>query len=255
MLETQSGQGVAFVPTMGALHEGHLSLIRQARALSENVTVSIFVNPLQFENPNDLAKYPRDLVGDIAKAKSAGATQVWAPAYDDVYPGAIKRLSAGNLGKIFEGESRPGHFDGMLTVVGRLIEIVKPKYAIFGEKDFQQLFIVKNWVKSNSIPVEIIAGEIVRENDGLAMSSRNVRLDSISRQAATVLFRALSSESRSQALKILTREPLFNLDYFEIVDPESFEPASSECVHARAIIAGWINGVRLLDNMPMRVDR
>jgi pantoate--beta-alanine ligase len=247
-------QNIAFVPTMGALHDGHLALIRQARELSPNVVVSIFVNPLQFDNPDDLAKYPRDLEGDIAKAQLAGATRIWAPTYEEVYPEEIDRLSAGVVGTKFEGASRAGHFDGMLTVVRQLFEAVKPRYAIFGEKDFQQLFIVRNWVKESGAPVEIIPSPIVRELDGLAMSSRNVRLTPEGRTAALVISRALASGSKRSMLEILQSEPLFTLDYAEIIDPATFEIATAPVPESRAIVAGWINGIRLLDNMQMRVD-
>jgi len=249
---------IAFVPTMGALHDGHLTLIRRARELSETVVVSIFVNPLQFDNPDDLAKYPRDLAGDSAKARAAGATHIWAPTFAEIYPessgdGAeVKRLSAGAVGSIFEGASRPGHFDGMLTVVHRLFEAVAPKYAIFGEKDLQQLFIVKDWVKQSGFPVEIIPAPIVREADGLAMSSRNVRLSAAGRAAATVISRALRSGNRSSMAEILASEPLFTLDYAEIIDPESFTAATDATVNPRAIVAGWIDGVRLIDNMQVQ---
>ncbi len=245
---------LAFVPTMGALHDGHLSLIRHARDLSDEVVVSIFVNPLQFENPDDLAKYPRDLEGDIEKARSAGATRIWAPIYDEVYPDQIERISAGAIGNIFEGIKRPGHFDGVLTVVNQLFKAVKPRYAIFGEKDFQQLFIVQRWVRENQIPVEIVPAPIVRESDGLAMSSRNVRLSAEDREAALVISRALRSGSRAQMHEILASEPAFTLDYAEIIDPQTFELATTHTAEPRAIVAGWINGIRLLDNMAMKVQ-
>jgi len=245
---------VAFVPTMGALHAGHLELIKHARTLSDEVVVSIFVNPLQFENPDDLAKYPRDIEGDTEKALSAGAARVWAPSYDEVYPSEILKISAGELGQRFEGRERVGHFDGVLTVVNRLFELVKPNFAIFGEKDFQQLFIVRNWVRQAGIPIEIIPGPIVRESDGLAMSSRNVRLRPEDRLAALVISRALRSGSKEQALEILHSEPAFTLDYAQIVDPSTFTIANEPVEGSRMIVAGWINGVRLLDNMPMSVS-
>ena len=244
---------LAFVPTMGALHDGHLSLIRHARELSDEVVVSIFVNPLQFENPDDLAKYPRDLDGDIEKARSAGATRIWAPAYDEVYPDLIEKISAGPIGNIFEGVKRPGHFDGVLTVVNQLFKAVKPRYAIFGEKDFQQLFIIQKWVRENQVPVEILPSPIIRESDGLAMSSRNVRLAPEDREAALVISRALRSGNRAQMYEILASEPAFTLDYAEIIDPQTFELATIHTAKPRAIVAGWINGIRLLDNMAMKV--
>jgi pantoate--beta-alanine ligase len=245
---------VAFVPTMGALHAGHLELIKRARLLSPNVVLSIFVNPLQFEKSADLDSYPRDLAGDTAKARAAGATKVWAPTYEEVYPEEIVKISAGELGALFEGRERVGHFDGVLTVVNRLFAVVKPSYAIFGEKDFQQLFIVKRWVKENQIPVEIIAVPTVRDGDGLALSSRNARLTPEDRKSALVINRALRASSRDEMVAVLAEEPGFKLDYAEIIDEESFQIADSETRLRRGIVAGWVNGVRLIDNMPLRTE-
>jgi pantoate--beta-alanine ligase len=242
---------IAFVPTMGALHAGHLELIKRARELSTEVVVSIFVNPLQFESSEDLAKYPRDISGDTEKALSAGASRIWAPTYQEIYPAEIEKISAGAIGEIFEGRHRTGHFDGMLTVVHRLFELVQPRYAIFGEKDFQQLFIVKKWVRENDIPVEIISAPTVRDKDGLALSSRNVRLSESERQSALVINRALATGNKEGMLSTLATEPLFQLDYAEVIDEESFEVATPDSEFKRGIVAGWINGVRLLDNMAM----
>ena len=242
---------IAFVPTMGALHAGHLELIKRARELSTEVVVSIFVNPLQFESSEDLAKYPRDISGDTEKALTAGASRIWAPTYQEIYPAEIEKISAGAIGEIFEGRHRTGHFDGMLTVVHRLFELVQPRYAIFGEKDFQQLFIVKKWVRENDIPVEIISAPTVRDKDGLALSSRNVRLSESERQSALVINRALATGNKEGILSTLATEPLFQLDYAEVIDEESFEVATPDSEFKRGIVAGWINGVRLLDNMAM----
>jgi len=244
-------ESVAFVPTMGALHAGHLELIKRARTLSDHVVVSIFVNPLQFENPEDLAKYPRDVAGDTEKALNAGATRVWAPTYEEIYPAEIVKISAGELGQKFEGRERVGHFDGVLTVVNRLFEIVQPRYAVFGEKDFQQLFIIKNWVAKHQIPVEIISHPTIRDSDGLALSSRNQRLSPADRKSALVIHKALGATSREEMHQILASEPGFKLDYAEIIDEESFEIATSDTLMKRGIIAGWVNGVRLIDNTPM----
>ena len=242
---------IAFVPTMGALHAGHLELIKRARELSTEVVVSIFVNPLQFESSEDLAKYPRDISGDTEKALTAGASRIWAPTYQEIYPAEIEKISAGAIGEIFEGRHRTGHFDGMLTVVHRLFELVQPRYAIFGEKDFQQLFIVKKWVRENDIPVEIISAPTVRDKDGLALSSRNVRLSESERQSALVINRALATGNKEGMLSTLATEPLFQLDYAEVIDEESFEVATPDSEFKRGIVAGWINGIRLLDNMAM----
>ncbi len=240
---------------MGALHKGHQALIKRARSMSKEVVVSIFINPLQFENIDDLEKYPRTPEKDIALATLAGATEVWMPDYEEIYPGEIKKLSAGALGQIFEGQARPEHFDGMLTVVNRLFEIVKPTAAVFGEKDFQQLAIIKA-MKSN---VEIIAVPTVREFDGLALSSRNVRLTEQGRKTANVIHRALAAARLAPTVAIaqeiidttLSTEAGFKRDYAAIIDEDSFEIASNETRHKRGIIAGWIDGVRLIDNMKM----
>ena len=243
------------VPTMGALHKGHQALIKRARSMSKEVVVSIFINPLQFENKEDLEKYPRSPERDIQLATLAGATEVWMPDYEEIYPGEIKKLSAGTLGQIFEGQARPEHFDGMLTVVNRLFEIVKPTAAVFGEKDFQQLAIIKA-MKSD---VEIIAVPTVREFDGLALSSRNVRLTEQGRVTANVIHRALAAARLAPTVAIaqeiidttLSTEAGFKRDYAAIIDEDSFEIASNETRQKRAIIAGWIDGVRLIDNMKM----
>ena len=243
----------AFVPTMGALHAGHASLIKRAREYSDTVVVSIFINPLQFENKEDLAKYPRTPEFDIELASQAGATHLWLPNINEIYPGEIQKISAGALGDIYEGVKRPGHFDGVLTVVNRLFELVKPRWAIFGEKDFQQLTLIKS-LKSN---VEIIGAPTIRDADGLALSSRNVRL--ADRDSALVIYRALSAAAKEKDIDaaravmqgVLASEPAFTLDYAEIINESNFEKAVQNDESKRAIIAGWVNDIRLIDNMPM----
>ncbi len=243
----------AFVPTMGALHAGHTSLIEKAREYSDTVVVSIFINPLQFENKDDLAKYPRTPDFDIELAANAGATHLWLPNVQEIYPGEVQKISAGALGDIYEGVKRPGHFDGVLTVVNRLFELVKPTWAIFGEKDFQQLTLIKSMQSS----VEIIAAPTIRDTDGLALSSRNVRLSDPS--VALVIYRALIAASKEKNTdsarglmkEILTSEEAFTLDYAEIINEINFEKAQQSDSNKRAIIAGWVNGIRLIDNMPM----
>jgi len=249
----------AFVPTMGALHAGHQSLIAKARELCDEVVVSVFVNPLQFEDKDDLAKYPRTPERDAELAQEAGATVLWTPAYETIYPSEIKKLSAGELGNKFEGVHRPGHFDGVLTVVNRLFELVKPRYALFGEKDFQQLFLITKMAAELHSDVEIVPAPTIREASGLAMSSRNVRLNDEARLAADVISRVLRTASNKDSveralttLQEISREPLFTLDYAEIIDEETFEIATDLTEKKRAIIAGWINGVRLIDNMAMK---
>lgn len=243
------------VPTMGALHKGHQALIKRARALDKDVIVSIFVNPLQFENKEDLAKYPRTPQRDIEIATIAGATEVWFPEYEDLFSGEVKKLSAGPLANIYEGASRPGHFDGVVTVVDRLFALTKPDKAVFGEKDFQQLTIIR----AMKTKVEIIGVPTVREFDGLAMSSRNIRLSQEGRQSALVIHRALAAAKLAPTIEIaqeilnstLATEPKFEKDYATIIDEKDFSPANDETLLKRAIIAGWVDGVRLIDNMPM----
>ena len=240
----------AFVPTMGALHAGHASLFTVAKKYSENVVASIFVNPLQFESQEDLAKYPRTPDIDIEIAAAAGVTHLWLPNQSEIYPDGFAKQSAGPIGDIYEGKSRPGHFDGVLTVVRRLFDLVNPTVAIFGEKDFQQLHLIKTIAGE----VEIITAPTVRENDGLAMSSRNVRLTLEGRTAATVIHRALTQAKTEEELReILATEPAFTVDYADFIDEKSFAHAQSSSSDLRAIIAGWINGVRLIDNMPMGI--
>ena len=243
------------VPTMGALHKGHQALIKRARTLDKDVIVSIFVNPLQFESKEDLEKYPRSPQRDIEIATLAGANEVWFPEYEDLYPEGFKTLSAGALGDKFEGASRPGHFDGVVTVVDRLFAVAKPDKAVFGEKDFQQLIIIKA-MKSK---VEIVSVPTVREFDGLAMSSRNVRLSESGRDTALVIHRALAAAKLAPTVEIaqevlnstLSTEPGFEKDYATIIDEKDFSVADDSTENRRAIIAGWVEGVRLIDNMQM----
>jgi pantoate--beta-alanine ligase len=244
----QLPSGCAFVPTMGALHAGHASLMSIAKEHSENVVVSIFVNPLQFENAEDLAKYPRTPDADIELAAAHGVTHVWLPPHADVYPKDHPVLAAGLISHLYEGKSRPGHFDGVVTVVRRFFDLLKPSAAIFGEKDFQQLKLVEEIAAE----VKIIRAPIIREADGLAMSSRNIRLTPEGRAAATVISQALfTSENESELRAVLASQPLITLDYADIIDEDSFLPVTRDTTHARAIVAGWINGLRLIDNMQM----
>lgn len=248
--------GCTFVPTMGALHAGHASLFKLAKAKSDFVVASIFVNPLQFEDTQDLANYPRTPDRDIQTAADSGVTHLWLPKEEDIYPLEVKKISAGELGNMFEGVNRSGHFDGVVTVVSRLFELLKPEVAIFGEKDFQQLTLIRAIANG----VKIIAAPTVREADGLAVSSRNVRLDQESRCAAQVIYQALcqaknspnANDARSQMHKVCATQPLFNLDYAEVIDEQDFSIATDSTLNPRAIIAGWLNGVRLIDNMRMK---
>jgi pantoate--beta-alanine ligase len=244
--------GCAFVPTMGALHAGHGSLFALAKSYSSDVVASIFVNPLQFENSDDLAKYPRTPERDIELAERYGVTHLWLPRYEEIYPSEIEKITAGSISSLYEGTSRPGHFDGVVTVVRRLFDLVQPRYAIFGEKDFQQLALVRQIADE----VEIIVAPIIREEDGLAMSSRNVRLNEEGRIAARVISRALrESRSEEELRDILASEPLLTVDYADYIDEETFMHPTESTRFTRAIVAGWINGVRLLDNMAVKSEQ
>lgn len=235
-----------FVPTMGALHAGHAALISAARKRSSHVVVSVFINPLQFNDPNDLKKYPRTPDKDRELAIAAGASEVWFPSVEDIYPTNPEVIKAGPIGEIFEGFSRPGHFDGVLTVVKRLFNLVQPDFAIFGEKDFQQLFLINQMVKDFNLPVEILAHPTIRETDGLALSSRNIRLSPDDRAKATVIYKALKA-GRNHMNEVLASEPSWKTDYATVINPENFKEESAP--KQRAIIAGWIGGIRLIDNM------
>ncbi len=250
---------IAFVPTMGALHLGHASLIHQAGILSESVLVSIFVNPLQFDDPNDLEKYPHTPQSDIAIAQDCGARVLWLPTVDEIYPGPIQPIDPGPVGALYEGALRKGHFEGMLTVVKRLFDLVKPEWALFGEKDFQQLFLIRRMVEELSLGIEILAIPTVREESGLAISSRNVRLSSSDHQVALVISRALTNASRmgsieamqSQLDATLLAEPGFICEYAVIIDETDFSLAIESTTKKRALVAGWVNRVRLIDNLSM----
>jgi pantoate--beta-alanine ligase len=257
---------IVLVPTMGALHEGHLALVRRANELGKTVVVSIFVNPLQFAPGEDLDKYPHTLGEDLDKLGLAGVNFVFAPSVQEMYPhGALQtRVVAGEVGGLYEGSSRPGHFDGVLTVVAKLLGIVQPSFVIFGQKDAQQVYLVRRMVEDLSIPVRVEVVEIVREADGLALSSRNRYLDDVEKRAAQALSRALAAaasagsigDARASALEVLRREPLVTLDYLEIVDPTSFLSVDHDYRgEALALIAARVGTTRLIDNRRIQSPR
>jgi pantoate--beta-alanine ligase len=234
---------------MGALHAGHGSLFKIASEYSPSVVASIFINPLQFENENDLEKYPRTPERDLELAEQYGVTHLWLPTAAEIYPEGFKKLTAGPISHLYEGASRADHFDGVVTVVRRFFDLLKPGCAIFGEKDFQQLTLVREIADE----VSIVAAPIVRESDGLAMSSRNIRLSPEGRIASRIISFALrESKSEIELREILASEPLLKIDYADYIDEQNFLPPTSSTRNTRAIVAGWINGVRLLDNTAVK---
>jgi pantoate--beta-alanine ligase len=243
------------VPTMGALHAGHQSLIKLGKNLGEKVIVSIFVNPLQFENKSDLESYPKSFEQDLQFAKEAGATAVFTPSESDIYPGQFEKIEAGSIGDIFEGKSRPGHFSGVLTVVKRLFDLVNPRHAVFGEKDFQQLFLINKMVNDLKLPVNIVAAPTIRDSSNLALSSRNSRLSVEDKKVAQVIYQALTQNDIEDARALMKKVDGFSLDYLELIDEQSFTLATPDTKNKRLIIAGWVNQVRLIDNMGMGSKR
>ena len=243
------------VPTMGALHAGHQSLIKLGKNLGGKVIVSIFVNPLQFENKSDLESYPKSFEQDLQIAEEAGAAAVFTPSELDIYPGQIEKIEAGSIGDIFEGKSRPGHFTGVLTVVKRLFDLVQPKHAVFGEKDFQQLFLIKKMVNNLKLPVNVVAAPTIRDSSNLALSSRNSRLSVEDKKVAQVIYQALAQNNIEDARELIKKVDGFSLDYLEEIDEQSFTLATPDTKNKRLIIAGWVNQVRLIDNMAMGSKR
>ena len=259
-------QSVAFVPTMGALHTGHLKLIESAAKQCTNVVVSIFVNALQFGDNADFEKYPRSLEIDYEASISAGATVVFAPTANDVFPPDFSNyLVPSDLANHFEGASRPGHFAGVVTVVNRLFELVRPHIAIFGAKDFQQLAVIRDMARKLHPNIQIQSVQTIRDEDRLALSSRNSRLNAQARIAARVIpealfaikseFEAGQSDSavlKQVALTILENSPSMTVEYLEIVDCENLEiQEMASAQHSIALFAGNIDGVRLIDNIEL----
>lgn len=262
--QRSKGRRIGLVPTMGALHEGHLSLIRLARRKSDFVVVSIFVNPIQFGPKEDLKRYPRDLMGDAEKCRRAGADLIFAPNEKEVYPpGFSTFVTVEGLTEGLCGASRPGHFRGVATVVCKLLNMVQPDVAVFGQKDAQQAAVIKRMVSDLDLPVEIAVGPIVREKDGLAMSSRNAYLTPQERAQAPALYRSLelaqrmvrqgerkTDKVRREMVKLLMREaPLGTVDYIEIVDKDTLEPVKHTSKNTLLALAVRFPSARLIDNI------
>lgn len=256
---------VGFVPTMGFLHEGHLSLVRRAKEESETVIVSLFVNPIQFGSPDDLANYPRAVERDVALLQKEGVACVFTPDVAEFYPdGFATQVEVGGVAQELEGPSRPGHFAGVATVLTKFFNIIQPQRAYFGQKDAQQCAVVQRFVQDLNIPVEIITLPTWREADGLAGSSRNSRLTDEERSRAPVLHQALcrarelaqGGERRCEVLEdairdVLVKAGLTEIDYVTVVNPETFQAEKTVGKTALALLAVKLGAVRLIDNMPL----
>ena len=262
----RSGRSAGFVPTMGALHDGHLSLIRRARNETDVVAVSIFVNPLQFGDAGDLASYPRLLERDLRLAENAGVDVAFTPAESEMYPTGPPQTTVqpGPIAERLEGASRPGHFAGVATVVTKLFNLAGPCRAYFGEKDAQQIAVIRQMVEDLDQPVTVVACPTVREMDGVAMSSRNLRLTDEQRAAAPCLYRALAYAEhlagegerdanllKAEMAKRIAAEPLARLDYVAVVDDGTFEDVQRIDGPARAVVAARFGEVRLIDNLAL----
>ena len=264
----RAGKSLGLVPTMGALHEGHLSLVRAAKAQCDLVAASIFVNPLQFGPNEDLAKYPRAFDRDRELFLQEGVDFIFAPSVEEMYPaGAVTYVTVEGLSDKLCGRSRPGHFRGVTTVVAKLFNIVEPDRAFFGQKDAAQSTIIRRMVRDLNIPVQIVVCPIVREPDGLAMSSRNAYLDPQQRESARVLYRSLMAvqerfdqgERKVRALieagtQVFAQVPSVRLDYFEIVDPETLDPLDDLSRTALVAVAAFVGKARLIDNILLQPE-
>lgn len=265
-LSNVDSTGIGLVPTMGALHAGHRSLVERARRENATVVVSVFVNPTQFNDPNDLRSYPRTPEADCALLEAAGADIVFMPSVEEMYPVPDRRqYDFGMIDKVMEGATRPGHFNGVAQVVSKLFAMVQPARAYFGEKDFQQIAVVKSMVAQSSFPLEIVECEIVRGEDGLALSSRNALLDADHRAAAPDIYRALkigaeraSELTPAELTELVTKETersgLLKVIYFQAVDALSMQPvdAWSDSPRIQGCIAVQAGAVRLIDNIRIK---
>ena len=257
------GGRVGLVPTMGALHEGHLSLVRAAKAQCNTVVVSLFVNPTQFGPSEDLARYPRPFERDRDLLEKEGVAILFAPSVEEMYPpGEVTRVDVEGLSEKLDGRSRPGHFRGVTTIVSKLFHIIEPDVAFFGQKDAAQSAVIRRMVRDLNFPVEIVICPIVREPDGLAMSSRNVYLSPDQRRRALALHRSLtrveaafraggitSAALTAYAIEVFAKEPQIRLDYFEIVDPDTLDPIEQIEQPALAAVAAYVGPTRLIDNL------
>ena len=262
--ELRRGGTVALVPTMGALHAGHLALVDQARRRADRIVATIFVNPKQFGEHEDLGRYPRKEEEDTRLLEEHGCDLLWMPRVEDIYPdGFATRISVSDVAERWEGEARPGHFDGVATVVAKLLLSVRPDFAVFGEKDFQQLAVIRRMVADLNIGVEIAGIPTVREADGLALSSRNAYLSQEQRQQAAALPNALNEAARAiragqpvrsaidGAKQSLIEAGFSRIDYFALVDAQSLEPLDAPAGQMRLIAAAAIGSTRLIDNLPV----
>jgi pantoate--beta-alanine ligase len=258
-----SGKSVGFVPTMGALHEGHLSLIQSSKKENEITVASIFVNPLQFNNSSDLAHYPRTLDQDIEKLKKVGCDLLFFPSEQEIYKETPRiKISFGKLEEVMEGKFRPGHFNGVAIVVSKLFHLVDPDNAYFGQKDLQQYLVIQQMVKDLSFPLTLHCCPIFRESDGLAMSSRNLRIPAAQREVAGKIYQALKigkeclqtesiASTEEKVKNFLSQYPDLTLEYFEVVNSETLEPIKNvkEQKQVALCIAVYLEGIRLIDNI------
>lgn len=260
---------VGFVPTMGALHTGHISLVDKALKECSTIVVSVFVNPTQFNEKSDLDKYPRTLEKDSKLLAKAGVSILFAPMVSDIYPEGLKTvvdIDLGQLDKVMEGTSRPGHFEGVMQVVNRFLDIVKPDYLYMGQKDFQQFSIIDHMLKIQKSKTKLVVCPIMRESHGLAMSSRNERLSSDTREKAQLIYKVLKSIKRRKNLRTIRElkqyaikklsSPPFKLEYIEIADGFTLQPIEqlSDTNYAVCCIAVWADEVRLIDNIILKKD-
>ena len=259
----KAGEKIALVPTMGAMHQGHLSLVALAKEKADRAVVSIFVNPIQFGPREDFHLYPRDEAGDLAKLAAAGADLVFIPDVAEMYPaGFSTRINVGDLTEDLCGAARPNHFDGVATVVAKLLLQCAPDVAIFGEKDYQQLLVIRRMVRDLNLPVEILGGPIVREKDGLALSSRNAYLSPAERRIAPLLHQTITqvaadlangrgADDAAEAGRFKLEAAGFRVNYVAVRDPETLKPLHGPVKEARVLAAAFLGKTRLIDNLPV----